>query len=96
MRIDPSDFTRLGTNPGDKNVGRGSSTDFVDTLKEALATTNEKLKESDRAAVDLVQGKSANIHETMITMQKADITLRLLISATNKLVDGYKQLMQLR
>lgn len=96
MRIDPSDFTRLGTTPGEKNVGRGSSTDFVDTLKEALATTNEKLKESDRAAVDLVQGKSANIHETMITMQKADITLRLLISATNKLVDGYKQLMQLR
>ncbi|RXL93192.1 flagellar hook-basal body complex protein FliE, partial [Citrobacter sp. AAK_AS5] len=37
-----------------------------------------------------------NIHETMIAMQKADIDIRLLVAVTNKLIDAYNQLNQLR
>ena len=46
--------------------------------------------------MDLSSGRSANIHEAMIAMQKADITLRLLVNMTNKLIDGYNNLNNLR
>lgn len=72
------------------------STNFVDTLKDAVIKTNEKAQEANKVAVELAEGKTSNIHEAMITMQKADISIRMLISVTNKLIDGYKQLTQLR
>jgi flagellar hook-basal body complex protein FliE len=46
--------------------------------------------------VELAQGRSGNIHETMIAMQKAGISTQLLVAVTNKLIEGYNQLMQLR
>jgi len=96
MRINPSDFKQLSIDPAGKNQAKTPSTSFVDTLKDAVRVTNERVMESDKAAVELAEGKSANIHEAMVTMQKADISVRLLISVTNKLLDGYKQLTQLR
>ncbi|MGC9324317.1 MAG: flagellar hook-basal body complex protein FliE [Desulfomonilia bacterium] len=69
---------------------------FVDTLEKAIMSTNTMIKESDKAAVDLSSGKTPNIHEVMVSMQKADITLRLLVAATNKLIEGYNELTRLR
>ncbi|MBN2298461.1 MAG: flagellar hook-basal body complex protein FliE [Deltaproteobacteria bacterium] len=96
MRIDPSDFTQLGTDRTAKSNSKDTQTNFSDTLKDVILETNARAKESEKMAVDLAQGKSLNIHEAMVSMQKADISVRLLISATNKLIDGYKQLLQLR
>ncbi len=95
MRIDPSDFTHLST---ERKTGssKDRQTDFSQTLMNIIQETNARAKESEKTAVDLAQGKTPNIHEAMVSMQKADISVRLLISATNKLLDGYKQLMQLR
>jgi len=96
MRINPSDLTQPSINPAGKNQAKDLSTSFVDTLHDAIRVTNERVMESDKAAVELAEGRSANIHEAMVAMQKADISVRLLISVTNKLIDGYKQLSQLR
>lgn len=94
MRINPSDFHQLGMDRMEKK--QNPSMNFVDTLKDAVIKTNEKAREANKAAVDLADGKTTNIHEAMITMQKADISIRMLVSVTNKLIEGYKQLTQLR
>jgi flagellar hook-basal body complex protein FliE len=96
MRINPSEFKQLGIDSAGNNQAKTPSTSFVDTLKDAVRVTNEQVMESEKAAVELAEGRSGNIHEAMIAMQKADISVRLLISVTNKLIDGYKQLSQLR
>jgi flagellar hook-basal body complex protein FliE len=95
MRIDKPDFTITGTlTPQGKSSAKGL--DFVDTLKETIDATNKMAKESEKTALDLSSGKSANIHEAMIAMQKADISLRLLVKMTNEIISGYKELNQLR
>lgn len=96
MHIDPMDFKQLSTNPAGNDTGKTAKTSFAETLMDAVKETNERVKESEKLAVDLAEGKAENIHETMIAMQKADISARLLVSVTNKLLDGYKQLTQLR
>ena len=95
MRIDKPGFTLTSplTSQG-KTTAKGL--DFVDTLKEAIDSTNKLAKESEKAALDLSSGKSANIHEAMIAMQKADISLRLLVKMTNEIISGYKELNSLR
>ncbi len=96
MRIDTSDFPRLSIDPQARPQGRSTSGSFIDTLKQAVDSTNEQIKEAERMGVELAQGKSGNIHETMIAMQKASISAQLLVAATNKLIEGYNQLTQLR
>lgn len=95
MRIDDLGFTLTGPFSS-KGQEKGKGLDFVDSLKEALNETNEAAKASEQAALDLSMGTSANIHEAMIAMQKADITLRMLVTMTNKIIDGYKELNTLR
>jgi flagellar hook-basal body complex protein FliE len=95
MRIDKPGFTIISplTSQG-KTSAKGL--EFVDTLKETIDSTNKLAKESEKAALDLSSGKSANIHEAMIAMQKADISLRLLVKMTNKIIEGYNELNRLR
>jgi flagellar hook-basal body complex protein FliE len=95
MRIDKPGFTITSTlTPQGKTTAKGL--DFVDTLKETIDSTNKLAKESEKAALDLSSGKSANIHEAMIAMQKADVSLRLLVKMTNKIIEGYNELNRLR
>jgi flagellar hook-basal body complex protein FliE len=96
MRIELSDFPRLQIDGGIGEKAKKPATTFLDTLKEAVSTANEQAREADRSALALARGENGNIHETMIAMQKADIDIRLLVAVTNKLIDAYNQLTQLR
>ncbi|MFY9398500.1 MAG: flagellar hook-basal body complex protein FliE [Desulfomonilia bacterium] len=96
MRIDPSDFPRLSIDPQARAQEKPPTESFLDTLKEAIRSTNDQARTADRMGVALARGESGNIHETMIAMQKASISTQLLVAATNKLIEGYNQLMQLR
>ncbi len=96
MRIDPSDFPRLSIDPQARTQGSSPAESFMETLKQAISSTNDQIKESERMGVELAQGKSGNIHETMIAMQKASVSAQLLVAATNKLIEGYNNLTQLR
>ncbi len=96
MRIELSDFPRLSIDQGERSQSKSPKESFVDTLKQAVEITNKQAKEADRSALELAKGENGNIHETMIAMQKADVNLRLLIAVTNKLIEGYNQLTQLR
>jgi flagellar hook-basal body complex protein FliE len=94
MRIDKPGFTITGPfSSNEKPKGKGL--DFVETLKEAINQTNTLVKQSEQAALDLSSGKSPNVHEAMIAMQKADISLRLLVKMTSKIVEGYNMLSRL-
>jgi flagellar hook-basal body complex protein FliE len=95
MRIDNPGFTITSTLVSQGKT-QAKGLDFVDTLKETIDSANKLAKESEKAALDLSSGKSANIHETMIAMQKADISLRLLVKMTNKIIEGYNELNRLR
>lgn len=95
MKIDGFNNTDLAkfTQPT-KPAGSGSS--FFDTLKEAIDTTNQSVKDADKASIDLATGQNTNIHEAMIAGQKASIEVQFLVKATNKLIQGYNELMNIR
>ena len=94
MRIDQSDFIITGSlTSSEKPKAKGL--DFMDTLTDAINSANNLVKESEKAATDLSSGKSPNIHEAMIAMQKADISLQLLVKITNQLIGGYNTLSRL-
>lgn len=96
MRIDKPAFTLTSTLNPAEGKDRARGTGFVDTLREAVDSVNRQAVEADKAAADLSSGTAPNIHEAMIAMQKASISMQLMVNMTNKLIEGYNELTRLR
>lgn len=80
-------------NPSSK-VDGGKS--FADTLKDAVANVNQAQIESDHKMQELATGKNKNIAEVMISAEKADISLKLMTSVRNKIIEAYQEIMKMQ
>lgn len=78
---------------GEENAVDG---DFKDFLKDALGQVQEAQVASDRAMEKLAVGDARSIHEVMVAMEEADISMRMVVQIRNKLVDAYKEMMQMQ
>ena len=72
-------------------VQQKDSADFGKVIKGAIEKVDRLEKEADRSVVDLLQGK-ASIHETMIALQKADMSMQLLLNIRNKVIESYREI----
>ncbi|KYG89502.1 flagellar hook-basal body complex protein FliE [Metasolibacillus sp. FSL H7-0170] len=68
---------------------------FAATLKEAIAQVNEQQIQSDTMTNKLINGGNVDLHEVMITAQKASITLNATIEIRNKAVEAYQEIMRM-
>ena len=50
--------------------------------------------QANQSAQELMQGKTG-IHETMLELQKADISLRVLLQIRNKVIEAYREIMHM-
>jgi len=69
---------------------------FSSVISEAINDVNTAQVEADHAIENMLTGKSRNVHETMISMEKADITLKLMASVRNKAMDAYNTVMRMQ
>jgi flagellar hook-basal body complex protein FliE len=72
------------------------SGDFADLIKKSIESVNARQVESDKAAEGLASGQNSNIHEVMIKMEEAEISLRLMVQMRNKVVDAYQEIMRMQ
>lgn len=69
---------------------------FADTLKDAVNSVNTMQKDSDKKMEDLATGKNHNIAEVMISAEKADISLKLMVQVRNKIIEAYQEIMKMQ
>lgn len=68
---------------------------FSDILLGAIKQVDRQEKAADSSIMDLLQGKT-EIHETMIALQKADISMRLFLKVRNKMMAAYREIMHMQ
>jgi len=68
---------------------------FLETLQGQLSSTNESLQAADKAAQNFASGKGGDLHEVMIAMEKADVSLRTVTAVRNKVVEAYQEIMRM-
>jgi flagellar hook-basal body complex protein FliE len=71
-----------------------SGINFGDVLQSSLDRVSRLQAESDRAVEDLTVGRQADIHSTMIAVEKAGIAMELALQIRNKLLNAYETLMR--
>ena len=79
-----------------KNAIGSSSDSFIDMLQETLQKVNDVQKEADSKAQLLSSGGDVALHEVMIAMEKADMSLRTVTSVRNKIVEAYQEVMRMQ
>ncbi|MCS7203113.1 MAG: flagellar hook-basal body complex protein FliE [Thermodesulfovibrio sp.] len=68
---------------------------FEKILKEAIKEASEVEKEAQKAIEDFVRGE-INIHQVVLAMQKADLTLQTLIQVRNKVIAAYEEISRMQ
>lgn len=87
----PGAGLRPAAGPGGGQTGGPS---FADTLKESISEVNRLQEEADQAVQNLATGQETNLHETMLALEKADLSFRLMMQVRNKIVDAYQEIMR--
>lgn len=73
-----------------------SGSGFGRILEESVGSVNKQIEEASSLSESLMAGKQSNIHETMIAIEKAGLSFRMLTKVQGKVIDAYKEIMRLQ
>jgi flagellar hook-basal body complex protein FliE len=73
-----------------------SGNTFSAILRDSVDKVNVDQVQADHAIKELVAGRSKNIHETMLTVEKADASMKLMMQVRNKILDAYREIMRMQ
>ena len=96
MRIDPI-IRNLQENPAQvKKPGTVGQESFADQLKSKIGEVDRLQGQAeDGMAQGAIDGASS-VHETMIRLEEADLSLRFLTRVRNKAMDAYHEIMRMQ
>ncbi len=69
--------------------------DFVSKLNAALESVDGAQHAGDASLQALASGEEADLHGTMIALEQADIAMRTMVTARDKVINAYEQLMNM-
>jgi flagellar hook-basal body complex protein FliE len=69
---------------------------FGDTLTDSLTKVNDLNTEKSNMIKSFASGETQNVHELMISMQKAGLAMNLTTAVRNKVLDAYRELSRLQ
>ncbi len=97
--INPSlDLFKAGTDiSGNTHGAEAAGTQsFGSFLKNSLNDVNQLLSVSDKKASELAVGKSENLHDAMVSFEKADTAFKLLVQVRNRAIEAYHEIMRMQ
>lgn len=94
-----ADMGVLNKVAGESRQAQGEAVDgsgFRDFLLDNLEKVNQMQTEAHSAMEGLVTGTETDITKVVGAVEKADVAFQTLMSVRNKLVESYKEVMQMR
>jgi len=61
-----------------------------------LSEVDALQKDADIAARQLVTGEAPNVHQVMLAVEKASLTLSLVVEVRNKVLEAYREVMRMQ
>ncbi|MCM1057617.1 MAG: flagellar hook-basal body complex protein FliE [Firmicutes bacterium] len=69
---------------------------FLNTAIDNIKTTNSYLSDAEDEEIKFALGETENTHDLMIALQKASTALQYTVAIRDKLMDAYKEIMQMQ
>jgi flagellar hook-basal body complex protein FliE len=97
------DVTRIGNTPLIKPaevpaapVPAEGKTSFGEVLKDSIKQVNSLQQEADASIQSLATGGAASLHDTMLAIQKAELSFKLMMQVRNKIVEAYQEVLRMQ
>ncbi|MDR0466683.1 MAG: flagellar hook-basal body complex protein FliE [Deltaproteobacteria bacterium] len=69
---------------------------FADTFQQSLRTVNDLQSAKASAVESFASGETQNVHELMISLQKAGLAMNLTSAVRNKVMEAYRELSRMQ
>ncbi len=86
----PLPLQQVSSNPVEE-----ARSNFGEMIKNTIAQTVTAEAQSEKAIEGLASGQARNLHEVMISVEKADISLKMLVQFRNKALQAYEAVMRM-
>lgn len=94
----PLNPIKPGTGPDSLGIADNKKSAFAETIKAAgnyISKVDDLQQSSDMSIKDLLSGKNEDITSVVSAVAKADMSFKLLVGVRNKLIEAYKQTMNM-
>ena len=88
---------QAGGRVSDNQPAAAGGADFAQVLQNSIAQVNQTQQEAESMAANFAAGDgNANLHEVMISLQKANVSFQEMVQVRNKLVTAYHDVMNMQ
>ncbi len=87
---------RQGESSGVAKAGESAQGAFGSVLKSAVENVSDAQQQAVQSVGDLMAGREDNFLPAVSAMAKADLSFKLLLGVRNKVIDAYKQTMNMQ
>ena len=87
----PTESGRIGSSDGAK----GGFADAAKAVEKYVSNVDDLQQSSEVSIKDLLAGKNEDITSVVSAVAKADMSFKLLVGVRNKLIEAYKQTMNM-
>lgn len=77
-------------------AGGASGTGFAAVLKDAVQHVQKTQEAAATATTDFVTGKTSDVAATMIAVERANITLQLMLQIRTELLQAYQEIQRMQ
>jgi flagellar hook-basal body complex protein FliE len=81
--------------PGQGGLGGGQAS-FADVVRNAVAEVDKSQQASVLSIQDLMAGRTQDVLPVVAAVAKADMSFKLLLGVRNKVIEAYKQTMNMQ
>ena len=83
--------------PSANNVKQSSAVEGAGKFfSELVSKVNDLQTQSDQAVQGLASGENKNLHEVMISMEKASVSFLFMSQVRNKAIEAYQEVMRMQ
>ena len=76
------------------NPSNESGGDFANILQKELDSTNEALNKAEKLEAGIADGSVKDLAGANITIQKAEMQMKMMLEVRNKAISAYKELLK--
>ena len=96
MSVDPVSFISPGTEVQRLAGLERSPGDFATWLDGQMNVLNQQVELAEGQVRSLATGESSNLHQVMISLEKANRSFQLVVQVRNKVLEAYQELMRMQ
>ncbi|WP_077617811.1 flagellar hook-basal body complex protein FliE [Bacillus sinesaloumensis] len=89
----PGILSKPGVQPKTASVVQKEFSSF---LKDAINNVNEAQQTSDKMTQKLINGEDVDLHQVMISSEKASVSLQATLQIRNKVIEAYQEIMRMQ